>query len=189
MESNKGRSVEIREDVAVEDEKGVVHAGLLRREADCPGGVEGLGLDDVLEGDTGDLVGGERLSESVRPVAEGEHRTVDPVTRRPFHHVHDHGPLEHKQHLLGNLVCKRPKSGPLAADENDGVHQPVVVVVLGDVVVVEVALLPAVVVVVVVELEGLVVVVVVVVGVTNTSTAWAPGGRGTTAPFATKASM
>ena len=30
---------------------------------------------------------------------------------------------------FGIVVGQRPKPGPLAADENDGVHQPVVVVV------------------------------------------------------------
>ena len=66
----------------------------------------------------------------------------------------DHRPIDHRQHRLRYLVGERPKSAPFAADENDGVHQPVVLVVpCGAVVVVFWGL------VVVVEPFGLVVVV------------------------------
>jgi hypothetical protein len=95
--------------------------------------------------------------------------------------------------LLGNLVGERPKPGALAADENDGVHQPAVVVVVLAVVVV--VLLGVVVeevpeaFVVVVVVPGLIVVVVTVVVVVwdlmKAATRWAAGGLGTEAPFAT----
>ena len=72
---------------------------------------------------------GEGLDEGVRPVAEREHGTVHAVGSQPFEDVHDHRPLDDGQHLLGDLVSERPKPRALAADENDGVHQLVVVVV------------------------------------------------------------
>ncbi len=180
VKGDEPRGVEVSQHVAVENEKRVVDARLVCREGDRARRVERLGLDDVLEGDPGDLVGGEGLDEGVRPVAEREHSTVDPVTSQPLDDVHDHRALDHRQHLLGDLVGERPQPGPLAADENDGVHQPVVVVVVAGLVVV-------------VVVAGLVVVVEVVVVVVwdlrNAATRWAPGGVDTEAPFATKASM
>ena len=83
------------------------------------------------------------------------------MTGQPFEHVHDHRSPDQVQHLLGDLPGERPKPGPLAADENDGVHQPVVVVVpTGLVVVVLTGLVVVVLTGLVVVVEALVVVVV-----------------------------
>ena len=79
---------------------------------------------------------GNASHERVGPVAEREHGPVDPVSGQPLDHVHDHRPPDHGQHLLGDLVGERPEPGPLAADEDYGVHQPVVVVLLTGLVVV-----------------------------------------------------
>ena len=67
--------------------------------------------------------------------------------------MRDHRPPDHGQHLLGDLVGERPEPGSLAADEDYGVHQPAVVVLLTGLVVVVLTGL------VVVVLTGLVVVV------------------------------
>ncbi len=159
VEGEEGGGVEVREHVPVEDEKRIAHAGLLRREPYGARRVERIGLHDVLERHTGDLRGREGLQEGIGAVAEREHGPVDAVLGQPLEHVHDHGPLDHWEHLLGDLVGERPEPGSLAADENDGVHQPAVVVVLLPAVVLVVVPVPAVVLVVVLP-PGLVVVVV-----------------------------
>ena len=165
MELDEGGRVELREHVPVEDEKRAADPSLVRREPYGAGRVERLGLDDVLERHARELVGREGLDEGVGPVAERENGPVDAMAGQPFDHVRDHRPPDHGQHLLGDLVGERPEPGSLATDEDYGVHQPVVVVVLtGLVVVVVLAGLVVVVVppglVVVVVPPGLVVVVV-----------------------------
>ena len=116
---------------------------------------------------------------------------------QPLDHVHDHRPPDHGQHLLGDLVGQRPEPGPLTADEDYSVHQPVVVVLLtGLVVVVLTGLVVAVLtglvvgvgptVVVVVEV---LVVVVVVWDLRNAVISFCAGGHGTEVPLGTKANM
>jgi hypothetical protein len=90
--------------------------------------------------------------------------------------VDDHRALDDGEHLLGDVVGEGPEPGPLTTNENYGVHQLEVVVVVADCLAV---------VVVVVD----VLVVVVVVGAMNACTLSCPSGRDTKVPSGTKATM
>ncbi len=71
---------------------------------------------------------GERRRKRLGFEAERKHHIGDATRSETIDQVHDHRPVEDRQHRLGNVVGERPQASSEPADEHDGEHQPPAVV-------------------------------------------------------------
>ncbi len=124
VEGDECGGVEVGQDVAVHDQEGLVDRRVPGCEGDGPGGVEGLGLDRVVEADTGRLVAGIGGEEGVGAVPEGQDDLVDAVRPELAEDALEHRHFHHGQELLRRRVRERAESRPLAAQQDDGLHFP-----------------------------------------------------------------
>ena len=122
VEADQRAHVEVREDVAVHDQKGVVDPTVGRGEGDGAGGVQRRGLHGVAEPDPPRPVLGKGAEEGVRPVAEGQQRLLHAVGGEMGEHALDHGLLDHGEQLLGDGVGEGSKARSLAPDQHDSPH-------------------------------------------------------------------
>ena len=122
MEQDQLIDGEVGEHIAVEYEERLVDPGVLGGESDGPGGVERLGLDGVVEGDSGAATVGIGVAERVGQEAEREHHLFDAVGGEVSDHVLDHGPVHDRQHLLREIRCERAQPRPEAPDQYHGAH-------------------------------------------------------------------
>ena len=90
VEGDEGAEVEVGEDVAVDDDEGVVDPSVRGGETHGAGRVEGFGLDRVGQADPGGMAIGIRLLERVGEVAQRQDRLVDAVRRQVGQHPLDH---------------------------------------------------------------------------------------------------
>ncbi len=136
MERHQRTQIGVREDVAVQDDEGLLDPGCHRSEPDRPGRVQRLRLDGVSQlhprRDLVRVLAGECL----RPVAERENRLFDAVCRQVTEHTLDHRNLDDRQQLFRRRVREGPETRSLAAYEDDGLHFVVEVVLAAVVVVV-----------------------------------------------------
>ena len=127
MERDQGAEVEVGEHVAVAHDQSLVDA--LGGEADAAGGAERLGLDDEPHLQSPGAVG-EVTGEGVGQVAERQHHLVDAVGRQPVELALDEREVDDRQQRLRRRVGERTQPGALAADEDDGLHGVLVVVLV-----------------------------------------------------------
>ncbi len=122
MEADQRAHVEVGEDIAVHDQKGVVDPTVGSGEGDGAGGVQRRGLDGVAEPDAPGPILGKGAEEGVRSVAERQQRLLHAVGGQVGEHALDHGLLDHGEQLLGGGVGEGSKARSLAPDQYDSPH-------------------------------------------------------------------
>jgi hypothetical protein len=121
VEIDDGGQVDVSEDVATDDEKGIIQLG--HGVANRPGGTErGLfGGVDHADAELGAVA--EIGADGVGLEGHGHHDVVEAVLFQQAHDVLHHGPVGQRHHGLGRVGGQRTQAGPLPAGHDDGFHE------------------------------------------------------------------
>ncbi len=122
MEGDERTEIEVGEDVAVDDDEGLVDAAVGGGETHRTRRVEWLGLDGIREPDPRGVAVRIGLLEGVGQIAQGENRLLHPVRRQVGQHPLDHRHPDDRQHLLGCRQGEGAEPGPLATYEDNCLH-------------------------------------------------------------------
>ena len=125
MECHQGAQIEVREHVPVDHHEALSDTAMMGGKSYGTRRVQRFRFDCVMDLHPCANAIRIRVDKSIGPVSHGQHRFGDPMRTQVLEHMLDHGFVEDRQHLLWRGHGERPKPGPKAANQNDGLHPPV----------------------------------------------------------------
>ena len=124
MEPDCGGEVEVRKDIAADDNEPLVkkRTGV----ADTTGGPKIRLGSQVLHGDTEPMAVIEVAGDDLRLVVKGRDHVGDPMLLQKLDDMLHHRLVEHWNHRLWDVTGKRPEAGTESSRHDYGFHQNVV---------------------------------------------------------------
>ena len=136
MKVHECTNIEIRQNVSVHDNEGVVNCGVACGKSDCSRGIHGIRFDGVTKRNTSTHAIWKCCQKRLRLESECQNNLGDISSTERSDDVLEQWHVCNWQQRLWRCVRQRPQSGTKTTDQDNRLHYPFVVVVAPAIVVV-----------------------------------------------------